>query len=64
MFFSELKRSFNFQLQPVFVDCISDLFENQVVLFEAILKSGRYVNQVCSELRCLFFLSREKNFTS
>ncbi|XP_020606527.1 exocyst complex component 8-like isoform X2 [Orbicella faveolata] len=34
------------QLQPVFVDCIGDLFENQVVLFEAILKSGRYVNQV------------------
>lgn len=33
------------QLQPVFVDCIGDLFENQVVLFEAILKSGRYVNQ-------------------
>lgn len=50
MFFSflELKRSSNFQLQPVFVDCIGDLFENQVVLFEAILKSGRYVNQVCS----------------
>ncbi|XP_078372315.1 exocyst complex component 8-like [Oculina patagonica] len=33
------------QLQPVFVNCIGDLFENQVVLFEAILKSGRYANQ-------------------
>ncbi|KAJ7354793.1 Exocyst complex component 8 [Desmophyllum pertusum] len=33
------------QLQPVFMNCIGDLFENQVVLFEAILKSGRYANQ-------------------
>ncbi|XP_022793025.1 exocyst complex component 8-like [Stylophora pistillata] len=33
------------QLQPWFVDCIGDLFENQVVLFEAILKSGRYASQ-------------------
>lgn len=37
---------FNFQLQPVFVNCIGDLFENQVVLFEGILKSGRYAAQV------------------
>lgn len=50
-------RSFTFQLQRVFVDCIADLFENQVVLFEAILKSGRYVNQVCSESLLFVFFS-------
>lgn len=50
-------RSFTFQLQPVFVDCIADLFENQVVLFEAILKSGRYVSQVCSESLLFVFFS-------
>ena len=55
VYFLELNRSFNFQLQPVFVDCIGDLFENQVVLFEAILKSGRYVNQVCSETLLFVF---------
>ncbi|XP_073246335.1 exocyst complex component 8-like [Porites lutea] len=33
------------QLQQVFVNCIGDLFENQVVLFEGILKSGRYISQ-------------------
>ncbi|XP_068699488.1 exocyst complex component 8-like isoform X2 [Montipora foliosa] len=33
------------QLQQTFVNCIADLFENQVVLFEGILKSGRYSNQ-------------------
>lgn len=61
--FGELKCSFNFQLQPVFVDCIGDLFENQVVLFEAILKSGRYVNQVCSRILLFLFFSRKNNFT-
>ena len=34
------------QLQQVFVNCIGDLFENQVALFEGILKSGRYISQV------------------
>ena len=37
---------FIIQLQQVFVNCIGDLFENQVVLFEGILKSGRYISQV------------------
>lgn len=45
-FFYRLLVCLLFQLQPVFVNCVGDLFENQVVLFDAILKSGRYANQV------------------
>ena len=37
---------FALKLQDTFVSCIADLFENQVVLFEGTLKSGRYANEV------------------
>ena len=38
---------FALKLQDTFVSCIADLFENQVVQFDGILKSGCYSEEVC-----------------
>ena len=37
---------FAMKLQDTFVSCIADLFENQVVQFDGILKSGCYAKEV------------------